>query len=193
MFRSFILAALLLLLLASCRQAQKTEKEEAAFWNETVIDSSYRLLYKDADLTRAIRHFDGVLSNAKRNTIYPQAARYRMLANYHYFFTGDNNATALMIDSALALYHPSELQHRYPRAYVSLLLFGGQIAYRLSQYSKANEYYFRAKKLADAYLDPCEKTAFNYNIAMVLYRQQNFYESLHYFNDAYRLQETCDI
>jgi tetratricopeptide (TPR) repeat protein len=71
------------------------------------------------------------------------------------------------------------------------LLFGGQIAYRLNQYSKANEYYFRAKKLGDSHLNPCERTPFYYSIAMVLYHQQNYSASLKYFKQAYSLQETC--
>lgn len=181
----------LCLLLFSCKQAANTEQEEAAFWNKTLIDSSYRLLYADKDTARALHHFDSVWQETSSNAIFPKAARSVMLANYHYFFTADNAATAKLIDAGLDVYDTPELQNRYPHAYVGLLLFGGHIAYRLSQYTKANDYYFRAKKLADAYLTPCEKTAFNYNIAMVLYRQQNFSQSLHYFNQAYTLQETC--
>lgn len=175
----------------SCRQTKKTEKEEIAFWKNSVIDSSYKLLYRDEDTTAALHYFDSVLKYSGGTTIYPRAIRYDLLANYHYFFTGNDSATAAMIDSALALYNTAELQNHYPHAYVGLLLFGGHIAYRLTQYSKANEYYFRAKKLGDAYLTPCERTAFNYNIAMVLYRQQNYHASLKYFKEAYFLQETC--
>jgi signal transduction histidine kinase len=114
-----------------------------------------------------------------------------MAANYHYFFSFDNAATAAMIDSAQAVYSSAEMQNQYPRTYVGLLLFGGKIAYRLAQYNKANDYYFRAKKLADAHLDPCERTAFHYSMAMVLYRQQNYSKSLQYFKQAYALQNNC--
>lgn len=181
---------MILLLLVSC-QKKKTEKAETLFWNQTLIDSSHKLLYADKDTSRALRHFDSVMKESDNVPVYPKASRYTLKANYYYFFTSDNLETAAMIDSALELYNSPELQEQYPRTYVGLLLFGGQIAYRLNQYSKANEYYFRAKKLGDSHLTPCERTPFYYSIAMVLYRQQNYAVSLNYFKKAYALQETC--
>jgi signal transduction histidine kinase len=186
---SFLL--LFLLILISCGQPPRTESEDTAYWDTSFIDSSYRLLYQDKDTVRAVRYFDSSLYQADQITVYPRAARFGLIANYYYFFTKDNRATSNMIDSTLAMYNTSGLQDRYPQTYVSYLLFGGQIAYRLFQYNKANEYYFRAKKLADHYLDPCERKAFNYSIAMVLYRQQNYKASLLYFKEAYALQATC--
>ncbi|MBO9681911.1 MAG: tetratricopeptide repeat protein, partial [Flavisolibacter sp.] len=181
---------LILLLMVSC-QKKKTEKSETQFWNQAFVDSSHKLLYADKDTTRALHYFDSVMKESEGISVYPQASRFTLKANYYYFFTPDNRATAAMIDSALELYNTTELQQQYPRTYVGLLLFGGQIAYRLNQYSKANEYYFRAKNLGDAYLSPCERTPFYYSIAMVLYRQQNYSASLNYFKQAYSLQETC--
>ena len=185
-----LLTTLLILLLA-CQQPIKTEREEAAFWKSRFVDSAYSLLYKDRDTTRALRYFDAELAKNSNTAVFPRAARYDLISNYYYFFTPDNATTAEKIDAALALFNTPELQKRYPRTYVGLLLFGGQIAYRLLQYSKANEYYFRAKKLADEYLDPCERASFHYNIAMLLYRQQNFEQSMNYFRQAYALQATC--
>src|SRR5579875_1393010 len=173
-------AVLFLLVAASCRQNTATEKEEVSFWRHSFIDSSFQLLTKDHDTTRALHYFDSALKQARHPTVYPKAARFDMKSLYYYFFTNNNEATASMIDSTLAFYNTPELQNQYPRSYVALLLFGGQIAYRLTQYSKANDYFFRAKKLADAHLSPCERTAFNYNIAMVLYRQENYRAALNY-------------
>lgn len=183
---------LLLIILSACHQnTLPTEKEEAVYWKASFIDSSYRLLYNEHDTTNALRYYDAAMSKIYPRSAYQKATRFDLLANYYYFFTSDNIGTARMIDTALSMYHTPELQRHYARTYVELLLFGGNIAYRLSQYTKANGYYFRAKKLAEAYLDPCERTSFNYSIAMVLYRQQNFVQSLNYFKDAFSLQETC--
>ena len=179
-----------LLLLFSCSQTKKTENEETAYWRSS-LDSAYVLLYKLKDTTKALAYYDSVLNESSQVSVYPKAVRYQLLADYFYFFTADNHETARMIDSSLALYSRTELQDHYPRTHVKLLLFGGQIAYRLSQYTKANDYYFRAKKLADAHLTPCERKSFNYSIAMVLYKQRNFPESEKYFTEAYRLQNTC--
>lgn len=181
------------ILLISCGQRSTTEQANKAFWDAAVIDSSYRLLYKNKDTVQALRYFDAALQRANSNQprVYPKAARFALLANYYYFFSTDNTATARMIDAALAVYNSSELQNRYPRNCVYLLLFGGDIAYRLAEYNKANDYYFRAKKLGDAHLSPCERKAFNYSIAMVLYRQENYAQSLAYFKQAFSLQESC--
>ena len=192
MFKASAFVVLMVILVTtSCRNVQMSEQDEIAYWNHSVIDSSYQLLYQDKDTTRALHYFDSLLQRHENVTAYVRAARPGIKANYYYFFTADNRATARMIDSALIVYNTAELQNAYPRSYVALLLFGGQIAYRLSHYGKANDYFFRAKKLADAHLSPCERTAFNYNIAMVLYRQQNYPASLHYFREAYAQQESC--
>lgn len=184
-------AVFLLLLAVSCRQTKTTEMAEATFWRHSLLDSSYRILFSEKDTVKAFSFFDSALQRSPRVSVYPRAARFDLKANYYYFFTADNGATARSIDSALAFYNTAELQNRYPRTYVGLLLFGGQIAYRLTQYSKANEYYFRAKKLGEAHLSPCEQSAFNYNIAMVLFRQENYRASLRSFQQAYDQQESC--
>ncbi|HEY0356831.1 MAG TPA: tetratricopeptide repeat protein, partial [Flavisolibacter sp.] len=180
-----------LLLISSCGRVQLAEKEDVSFWNSRVVDSSFALLYKDSDTTRALRYFDSVLSRSSDITVYPLASRFAIKANYHYFFSSDNKATAEMIDSALAIYRSADLHNQYPRTYVGLLLFGGHIAYRLTQYNKANEYYFKAEQMGEKHLDSCERAAFHYNIGMVLYRQRNYVESLNYFKEAYNLQNSC--
>lgn len=175
----------------SCVQPIRNEPGDKAYWNNRLIDSSYRLLYANKDTANALAYYDAALKQSDEITVYPKAARFELLANYYYFYTADNVATSKMIDSALALYNTAALQDRYPQTYVTYLLFGGQIAYRLSQYNKANAYFFKAKKLANTELNPCERKGFNYSIAMVLYRQQNYRASLNYFKEAYALQSTC--
>lgn len=182
---------LLFVFTATCCTHHQTEKEEIAYWKHSFIDSAYSLLYKDKDTTRALHYYDSSIKKIRNPIAFVKAARLDLVSNYYYFFTSDNKSTAEVIDSELAVYPTYELQNHYPRTYVGLLLFGGNIAYRLNQYSKANEYYFRAKMLGDAHLSPCERTAFNYSIAMVLFRQQNYEVSLSYFTEAYRLQESC--
>lgn len=177
--------------LVSCGPTERTEREEAAYWDHRFIDSAHKILYAQQDSANAYRFYDSSLKAAATKDIIPYASRYRLKANYHYFFTPDNAATGRYIDSALSLFATPSLQNKYPRTYVGFLVFGGDIAYRLRQYRKANEYYFKAKKLADALLDPCERKAYHYSIAMVLYQQQNFRESLNFFKQAYDLQATC--
>jgi signal transduction histidine kinase len=180
-----------LLVLFSCKQPFKSEKEEVTYWGNLGVDSAYRKLYKDKDTTAALALFDATMRKAPFLTAYIKAERIGMITNYYYFFTNNNERTARLVDSAIGVFNTPTLRNRYARTYVGLLLFGGHMAYRLQLYNKANEYYFRAKKQAEAYLDPCEQKAFNYSIAMVLYKQKNFRGSLDYFTKAYQLQNTC--
>ena len=180
-----------LLILFSCKQPFQTEKEEVAFWNAHGVDSAYKLLYQNKDTTAALKVFDAYRQKEAYKTAYIKAARIGLITNYFYFFVNNNERTSNLVDSAIAVFNTPILQNRYARTYVGFLLFGGNMAYSLQQYSKANEYYFRAKKLAEALLDPCEQKAFNYCIAMVLYKQHNFKEALDYFTKAYNLQNTC--
>ena len=191
LLKKLYLALIMVAMLLACGKPVLTEQQEADHWNARLVDSSYRLLYQQKNIEPALRYFDEQMAKESKPVPYLIAARYVLRANYYYFFGNSNDSTAAMIDSALAMYAPSEMQHRYPRAYVGMLLFGGHIAYRLYHYSKANNYYFRAKKMGDAYLNPCERTPFNYSIAMVLYRQKNYSESLNYFKTAFTLQNTC--
>jgi len=181
-----------LLLFIACQQKPQSEKEEVAYWYGYMLDNVHKELHKNKDTTVALHLFDSALKKAPFETPFIKAARFDILSNYFYFYTSDNEATARMVDSSLAeLATPTHL-NSYPQTEVGLLLFGGNIAYRLQQYNKANDYYFKAKNLGDNYLDPCAQKSFNYSIAMVLYRQQNFTQSLHYFKEAYALQNTCN-
>ncbi|MBB1284300.1 sensor histidine kinase [Flavisolibacter sp. BT320] len=181
----------LFLCAVSCRQPERTEQQEAAYWNHRFVDTAHKILYADRDSTSAFRFYDSSLRSIATNDLYPYSTRYGLIANYYYFFTSDNAATARYIDSALSLFHTEALQNQYARTYVGYLVFGGDIAYRLRQYRKANEYYFKAKKLADALLNPCERKSYHYSIAMVLYQQQNYSESMNFFKQAFDLQATC--
>ncbi|HEX2606510.1 MAG TPA: tetratricopeptide repeat-containing sensor histidine kinase [Flavisolibacter sp.] len=193
MYKLFPCFLIIAFLLSGCHQDWASEKEEVAYWNHQVLDSAYKVLYKDTSIDKALSLFDVLKKGTKKQSPFIAAARHTMMANYHYFFTRDTLATALQIDSALS-YYPDEKQRSfYPRAYVGLLLFGGEMAFRLADYTKANEYYFKAKQSADHYLDPCERSSFTYNVAMVSYRQQNYKQSASYFQEAYTSQASCPV
>lgn len=187
------IAALAIVFLGGCGQNVATEKEEAAFWDANVLAPAYELMYKKEKTEPALALFDSLVHTTRRSSPYVQASRFGMLANYHLFITKNNDTTSLYIDSALGIYNSQNLQQQYPRAYVGLLLFGGEIAFRLGNYTKSNDYFFLAKQLADKYLDPCERSSFTYNVAMVSYRQQNYEKSATYFKEAYASQATCPV
>ncbi|MDB5251024.1 MAG: hypothetical protein JWP27_193 [Flaviaesturariibacter sp.] len=185
---------LLLVIVSGCRrQHWPSEAAEVSWWSPRVTDSAYAVLYREWQPEHAVRVFDSLRARTGRSSPYIGASRYGLLANYHYFHTLDYSATSRYIDSALALLNTQDLQEQYPRTYVGFLIFGGEMAFRLSRFTRANDFYFRAKQAADTYLNPCERSGFLYNLGMIAYRQQNFGESADYFRDAYASQSTCPV
>ncbi|MCW3075294.1 MAG: hypothetical protein JWP69_2363 [Flaviaesturariibacter sp.] len=182
-----------LFLLVGCNQRFQSEKEEVDYWASHVLTPVYKILHTTHKKEIALLVYDSLLKKQGFTTPYIKAARHDIAANYYYFYTQDNATLARTIDSALSYFNTAALQSRYPRTYVGLLLFGGDIAYRLLRYNRANDYYFLAKKIADAHLTPCERSAFTYNMAMVLYRQKSFDRSAEHFKDAYASQATCAV
>lgn len=182
---------LLGLMFLSCTQDFRSEKKEIIFWDHYVLDSALAKLYQDKDTVQALKYYDSLVGVAPWHSVFPKVRRWIILANYFYFFTTDNVATARMVDSALGVLETPELQNRYPETHVHNLLFGGDMAYRMHRFRKAYNYYFEAKKLGEGYLSPCKQKSFNYSIAMVLYRQQNYGEAIAYFRKAFELQNTC--
>ncbi len=187
------IAVLVLFILTSCGQNRPGEKEDAAFWDSNVLTPAHELLYKSENPTQALALLDSLKKATNRTSPYVEAARYVLLSNYHLFLSKKNDSTSIYVDSALHVYNTEELQQHYPRAYVGLLLFGGEMAFRLGNYTKSNDYFFLAKQMSDRYLDPCERSGFTYNVAMVSYRQQNFQKSATYFKEAYASQATCPV
>jgi signal transduction histidine kinase len=175
------------------RQKWASEAEEAAWWSAQVTDSAYAVLYRERTPEHALRVFDSLLAGTGQTSPFVRSGRYGLLANHHYFHTLDYAATGRYIDSALGELNSGDLHERYPRTYVGFLIFGGEMAFRLSRFAKANDYYFMAKQAADTYLNPCQRSGFLYNLGMIAYRQQNFGQSADYFRDAYRSQATCPV
>lgn len=180
-------------LFSSCSQRWSSENDENAFWEPNVLKPAYELLNKEKQLGPALNLFDSLLKNAHGSTPLIKSARYALEGNYYYFQKQDYKEAGRCMDSALALLNTKSLQERYPRTYVGYLLFGGEMAFRLSDYQKANDYYFLAKQSADLYLNPCDRSGFTYNVAMVSYRQQNYAQSATYFKEAYASHLTCPV
>ncbi|HEX2533064.1 MAG TPA: ATP-binding protein [Chitinophagaceae bacterium] len=174
-----------------CRPDRRSEPEAQAFWDSRVIQPAETRLYGSKELKSSLALFDSLTRKAGVPDPYLQAQRYRFIANYHLFITKNDAATACYIDSGLAVLDTEDLQESYPRTYVHLLLFGGEMQFRLGHSGLSNRYFFQAKQWADRMLDPCARSSFTYNAAMVSYRQENFAQALAYFREAFRDQSRC--
>ncbi|RYY89794.1 MAG: sensor histidine kinase [Chitinophagaceae bacterium] len=182
---------LLLIALPACRDEKpRSEKLERARW-EPIFRPAYRAIERDRKLESGLSTYDSILQANPTNNLYVRAARYDVQHFYHYFFSGNYNESTRVIDSAIALFDNYEKKQAYPRTYSGYLMIRGELAFRLKKFEDANEYYILAKNTVERFLDTCEQSTYYYNIAMALYRQKSFDESLRNFKDAYAKQNTC--
>ncbi|RYY95723.1 MAG: hypothetical protein EOO11_15210, partial [Chitinophagaceae bacterium] len=187
----FWLLAALLFLSAVCdrkRQSPTTEAAERRWWDAALVPG-----YRSIDSLRHtgfIRQQYDSLRHLAPETPFSRSIPFEISGNYHLFFTHNWAAGFAALDSALAGFSEDE-QRRYPKTYLGYLLFAGDMAYRLGHYTQANELYFRAKRQSDRYLPLCDRSAYTYAIAMVLYRQQAFEQSAGFFREAFTEQATC--
>ena len=180
-------------MLISCGQKTRTEKEDVSFWDAKVMAPAHEVLYKTENPRKALALLDSLKKVTGRSSAYADAAPYVLLSNYHLFLSKNNDSTSVYVDSALYVYRSKNLELLYHISYVGLLLFSGEMAFRMGNYTKSNDNFFLAKQLADQYLDPCDRSGFTYNVAMVSYRQNNFEKSAAYFKEAYANQATCPV
>jgi signal transduction histidine kinase len=191
-----ILAAALLpalIFLASCGQPQPWPNELAeSNWWLLALKPSWKKFDEDhGPYKRMIPDIDSLQRLAGPETPFSRSRHFEASANYHLFITKDFSAALNSVDSALDCFPSEKVQKQYPRTYVGFLLFAGDLSYRIGKYDQANELYFRAKRISDAWLPVCERSAYTYNVAMVLYRQQNYRQSASYFQEAFRSQASC--
>ncbi|GAA4323400.1 tetratricopeptide repeat-containing sensor histidine kinase [Flaviaesturariibacter amylovorans] len=195
MFRpaSWTFLLLFLFLLAGCRQREcLPEKEEVVYWDSRVLRPTYQTIERTRSLDSGLRVYDSLLArDPGPRTPFIRAQRSAVFGYYYYFINPNTVATARHVDTFLSYFNTRELQACYPRAYMGNMLHGGELAFQMRLYDKANEYYFRARSTAYAYLEPCERSGFFYRLGMVLYRQKSYSLSARNFLEAYRSQDLC--
>ncbi|RYY40449.1 MAG: sensor histidine kinase [Chitinophagaceae bacterium] len=191
MIRYLLCCWILALLLPACRdEMPRSEKVIRARW-EPIFRPAYRVIERDRRLESGLRVYDSILLAHPTENLFVRAARFDVEHFYHYFFSGNYNASTRVIDSAIALFDTYEKKRAYPRTYSGYLMIRGELAFRLKKFEDANAYYIQAKNTVEQFLDTCEQSIYYYNIGMALYRQKSFDESLHNFKDAYARQATC--
>lgn len=183
----------LCLLLAACGRAPSRWASEAAegAWWDAALQPSYRTLDSLRSPAHLLRAYEAALPRAGGATPYNRALPHTINANYQLFITHNWAAAGAALDSSLACFPGEAEQRRYPKTYLGLLLFAGDMAYRQGHYANANDLYFRAKRQSDQHLPRCDRSAYTYAIAMVLYRQQSFEQSAAFFREAFAEQASC--
>ncbi|TCJ14237.1 sensor histidine kinase [Flaviaesturariibacter flavus] len=173
------------------RQRFTDEQSEQAWWDLALRPSWIKFEEDKGPGPRMYADIDSLQRLAGPPTPLSRTRRFDAMAIHHFYHTRDYAAALRSIDSALLNFRTEKAQHRYPRTYLGLLLFAGDLAYRTGQYDRVNELYFRAKRVSDERLPLCERSVYTYNVAMLLYKQQQYEQSARYFREAFNGQEQC--
>ncbi|RYZ23129.1 MAG: hypothetical protein EOO16_06345 [Chitinophagaceae bacterium] len=189
----FFLLAIAQLLLSGCGERQRfpDEQSEQAWWDGALRKSWIKFEEDKGPTHRMYADIDSLQRLAGPVTPLSRMRRYDAMAIHHFYHTRDYAAALRSVDSALAGFPTEKERQRYPRTYLGLLLFAGDLSYRTGQYDRVNELYFRAKKVSDEHLPLCERSVYTYNVAMLLYKQQQYEQSARYFHEAFDGQEQC--
>lgn len=116
---------------------------------------------------------------------------YFSYCNVRYGKTGNYNKSIEIADSML-LYLDENSKNKYITRWRTVAYNAKADAlFAKGLYNDAYDYYYKAKKLASDNADSCALRTYAYSLAMVLYKQQRFDESAHYFIEAYNLSSTC--
>jgi two-component system sensor histidine kinase VicK len=148
-------------------------------------------LFESGRLAEAQRYVDSAFNRQQSHTIYDYITRYGTDA-YVNGIAGNFIAQLRYIDSAVAVLRPYLPNQALSVELANLLIARGGAYFNLKNYNTSFQAYFEAMQAVKKYPDNCTISWVVYNIAMVLYKQQQFGESANYFKEALHYAVPCE-
>lgn len=183
-----ILVLCLLIFASSCVQ---TDVEQ--YQTTPLLDS----LRDKADIVagnhhhiEAIKFLDSVYKKHRKHNIADKFEYYYFLQD-RYRNLEDFNRSELYIDSMFWLIETTGSTERMASQYAKANILRADILFAEADYSKAYEYYYRAKKLAEKSTDVCVLGYYNYRVALVLYASEKYEQAIDNFKEAFTQMNTC--
>ncbi len=185
------LIVLALVALCSCSQNKTSEKNDdaefSAFREQQTTLLNKGALKNHRDLIRKTDSFYVLKHNVSPyflHIIYVAKSR-------DYSELGEYDSSDMFADSALAIIEKYDFQEKYPFDYITALTIKGQASYGGGHFTKAYNYYFKAKQLSEHLKDSCASNEFNYRLAMIAYKQKNYLDAAHNFRRSFIAASGC--
>jgi len=105
--------------------------------------------------------------------------------------TQDYNLNLRYADSGIALIDKAKLNKILPVELAKFLARRGDAHFRLKNYAASYDDLFKAIQIAKAYSDNCGIMNVGYSINMILYKQQQYKSSAHYFIESLKYLDQC--
>jgi len=144
-------------------------------WDTERHEESIHYLDSLSDIHPPITRYDRILFN-------------RYIVSKHILYSQDSLA-ANYSDTVIAL--TKDLPGVYPKALVDSYFTKGDLALKRNDLVSAIHFYFTGKNLVFEHLNPCEQTFFLAKISNLLFKQQNYRESIEYGINAFESGVDC--
>jgi putative cofactor-binding repeat protein len=147
-------------------------------------------MFESGQLSKARHWVDSIFYRLENPTVFDYLSHYGTNA-YVNSVAGNFIAQLNYTDSAIALvsaYLPNQV---LSAELANLLINRGDAYFNLKNYAASFEAYFQATKAVKEYPDNCSIMRVEYNIGMILYKQQQFEQSAQYFKEALAYTDRC--
>lgn len=181
---------LFLLCLCSCQ-----DNPEKILVTTPSVDSIFMKadqMYDAGNKTEPLKMVLQARTNAQNLTVADQVNFFNYF-NVRYGKLKDYNRVIENSDSMLLYLNDQNEKNKYIKRWKTVAYNAKADAlFAKGLYNDAYDYYYKAKKLATENADSCSLRTYAYSLAMVLYKQQRFLESAHYFIEAYGECAACE-
>jgi len=147
--------------------------------------------FESGQVDKARRFVDSVFYSLPDPTVFDYLGHYGTNA-YYYGYTGNQSMAIVYIDSAIDLIEPHLPDKALSISLANFLISRGEANFNRNNFSASYEDYFKASEQARRNVDSCTTMRIVYNIAMVLYRQQQYASSAKYFFQTLVYNRHCE-
>jgi two-component system sensor histidine kinase VicK len=186
---SFYILVAAIGLFLGCKQRSNIPLGTRAFSDSVLVPREP--LFESGRLTEALHYVDSAFHSLSNPTVYNYLGYYNTQA-YVNAVRGDHHAQMRYIDSAIELVEQQKLDQQMSMELANLKMARADAHFNLKNYKAVFDDYFEAMQVAKTYSDNCGTMNVIYNIAMILYKQQQFLSSARYFQEAMAYSNICD-
>lgn len=145
--------------------------------------------YESGRLDQALQHVDSAFKSRTDHTVYEYISYY---GTHSYVNGGNLHKSLRYIDSAIDLLKEYKYLPQLADEISGFLMSRGEVNFNLRNYDIAYIDFAEAIRMAKAGGSACRRMLVPYAIAMILYRQQHYANSISYFRECYLFIDECE-
>jgi two-component system, OmpR family, sensor histidine kinase VicK len=185
----FIFGLTLIMLFTSC-SGEKSDNNSGIGDIEELLDKAAAQQASD-DRIAQIYFLDSALAG-KTLTIKEQARVFAYKSDIYNNQLHQYGNAMIYADSLMLLVDNID-QEKYKTEHALANYSKGDVLFNTKDYSKAYEYYYKARLIGNTSLDSCSLSEYNFRLALILYRQGRFSEAAESFIRTFNESVSCSF